>query len=65
VMLPPKKTVQTTTPSHFVLERFELPVVALERLFVVVVRLKLLIDAEIYAKVVQVRYRDLTLRPEK
>jgi hypothetical protein len=64
-MLPPKKTVQTTTPSHFVLERFELPVVALERLFVVVVRLKLLIDAEIYAKVVQVRYRDLTLRPEK
>lgn len=64
-MLPPKKTVQTTTPSHFVLERFELPVVALERLFVVVVLLKLLIDAEIYAKVVQVRYRDLTLRPEK
>ena len=64
-MLPPKKTVQTTTPSHFVLERFELPVVALERLFVIVVRLKLLIDAEIYAKVVQVRYRDLTLRPEK
>jgi hypothetical protein len=46
-------------------ERFELPVVALERLFVVVVLLKLLIDAEIYAKVVQVRYRDLTLRPEK
>jgi len=52
-------------PSHFLLERFELPVVALEWLFVVVVRRKLLIDAEIYAKVVQVRYRDLTLRPEK
>ena len=64
-MLPLKKTVHTTTPIHFLFERFELPVVALERLFVVVVLLKLLIDAEIYAKVVQVRYRDLTLRPEK
>ena len=64
-MLPTKKTVQTMIPSHFLLERFELPVVALERLFVVVVRWKLLIDAEIYAKVVQVRNRDLTLRPEK